>query len=163
MEDFGLVDFRVTKLNPRNWSLPDGTTRFPIIYPRVYTLFICLIALVFQITTTPPNFFFDETYASWLEGARASARIQSLPVTLHPNGWVNHHGKLSVHCLNLNRPRGEGGNCQTVVLSIFTFIHFLVGTGPITRRSHHAISVNISFLSFYTRCLLMLFWTIIYK
>jgi hypothetical protein len=66
-----------------------------------------LIALVFQITTTPPNFFF-ETYASWLEEAQASARIQSLRVTLHPNGWVNHHGKLSVHCLNLNRPRGEG-------------------------------------------------------
>jgi hypothetical protein len=108
MEDFGLVDFRVTKLNPRNWNLPDGTTRFPIISPRVYTLFICLIALVFQITTTPPIFFF-ETYASWLEEAQASARTQSLRVTLHPNGWVNHHGKLSVHCLNLNRPRGEGG------------------------------------------------------
>jgi hypothetical protein len=67
-----------------------------------------LIALVFQITTTPPNFFF-ETYASWLEEAQASARIQSLRVTLHPNGWVNHHGKLSVHCLNPNRPGEEGG------------------------------------------------------
>jgi hypothetical protein len=87
----------------------NGTIRFPIIYPRVSTHFIYLLALVFQITTTPPNFFFDETYASWLEGARASARIQSLPVTLHPNGWVNYHGKLSLHCFDPNRPGGGGG------------------------------------------------------
>jgi hypothetical protein len=65
---FDLVDFRVTKLNLRTWNLPDGTIRFPIIYLRVYTHFIYLLALVFQITTTPPNFFLMKHMLRGLKG-----------------------------------------------------------------------------------------------